>query len=242
MAEQEIAKHTKKVYKIWSSKEHSWKHKLKEFLIEIFIIVFAVTLSIWLHNLSEKKHAREEVKNFFTGLKSDMEKDVAEMRNDSAFYKKQILFFTLLASQNPGTVIDTAFLSANTVIFHTSAYLKPNISRFDALKYSGLMEKIKNKDLLDEILNLYEENIPTLVEKGKSASDYKSKNIADHIDAVYYGGDTDYSKLQDLVEHDKQFVFNLKKNVRSMQLVYEEYGKVIIQYQKVIDMIADELK
>src|SRR4051812_19152197 len=47
MAELEVVKHTKKVYKIWNSKEHSFWHKAKEFLIEIFIIVFAVSLSIW---------------------------------------------------------------------------------------------------------------------------------------------------------------------------------------------------
>jgi hypothetical protein len=32
MADQEISKHTKKVYKIWNSKEYKWQHKLKEFL------------------------------------------------------------------------------------------------------------------------------------------------------------------------------------------------------------------
>jgi hypothetical protein len=64
MAEQEIIKHTKKVYKIWNSKEHSRWQKIKEFFIEILIIVFAVTISIWLHNWSEHRNQQEDVKVF----------------------------------------------------------------------------------------------------------------------------------------------------------------------------------
>jgi hypothetical protein len=58
MADQEIVKHTKKIYKVWHSKEHTFMQKFKEFLLEIFIIVFAVTLSIWFHNWSEHRFKR----------------------------------------------------------------------------------------------------------------------------------------------------------------------------------------
>ena len=71
MAEQEVIKHTKKVYKIWGSKEHSFRQKVKEFFVEVFIIVFVITLSIWFHNRSEHSKEQEEVKHFLLGLKSD---------------------------------------------------------------------------------------------------------------------------------------------------------------------------
>ena len=48
MAEQEVIKHTKKAYSIWGSKNSPF-HKIKEFVVEIFIIVFAITISIWFH-------------------------------------------------------------------------------------------------------------------------------------------------------------------------------------------------
>ena len=78
MAEQEIVKHTKKVYKIWNSKEHGFWFKLKEFLIEISIIVFAVSLSIWLHERSEHATQQQEVKEFLTGLRQDLLSDIME--------------------------------------------------------------------------------------------------------------------------------------------------------------------
>lgn len=37
MAESEIVKHTKSIYKVWKSKQHIFPHKLKEFLLEIFL-------------------------------------------------------------------------------------------------------------------------------------------------------------------------------------------------------------
>ncbi len=70
MAEDEIIKHTKKIYKTWFNKEFPFWHKISEFLIEILIIVFAVTISIWFHNLSEHKHQQEDVKQFLVGFKS----------------------------------------------------------------------------------------------------------------------------------------------------------------------------
>jgi len=46
--QEEVAKHTEKIYKTIKSREHSLAEKFKEIVIEILIIVFAVTLSIWL--------------------------------------------------------------------------------------------------------------------------------------------------------------------------------------------------
>ena len=63
----------RKLYKTWFSKEHSIWHKISEFLIEMCIIVFAVTISIWFHNLSEHRHQQEEVKQFLEGLKADLD-------------------------------------------------------------------------------------------------------------------------------------------------------------------------
>src|ERR1700682_3819410 len=96
MAEEEIVKHTKKIYKTWFNKELSIWHKISEFLIEIIIIVFAVTISIWFHNLSEHKHQQEEVKQFLGGLKSDLCQDINEMNNDKQSFLKQQRIFTYL--------------------------------------------------------------------------------------------------------------------------------------------------
>ncbi|MBC7525013.1 MAG: hypothetical protein H7239_11315 [Flavobacterium sp.] len=57
------------------SKTHTFIEKLTEISIEIFIIVFAVSLSIWLHSWSEHNHQQNEVKKFLVDLKSDLIRD-----------------------------------------------------------------------------------------------------------------------------------------------------------------------
>ena len=71
----EILKHTKKIYKEVKNPKHTVAEKLKEIIVEILIIVFAVTLSIWLHSWSEEKHQRKEAKTFLIGLKEDLKND-----------------------------------------------------------------------------------------------------------------------------------------------------------------------
>ena len=63
MAEQEVIKHTKRIFGIWKT-QNTLLHKLSEFVGEILIIVFAITLSIYVHDLSELQHQRREAKGF----------------------------------------------------------------------------------------------------------------------------------------------------------------------------------
>ncbi len=241
MADQEILKHTKKVYKVWNSKEHSWRHKLKEFFIEIIIIVFAVTVSIWFHNLSEKSHGRDEVKVFLTGLKGDMEKDMKEMQEDTLSYGIQKRFFKYLATLKPDEDPDSLRLVEDDWTFQNTTALIPNISRFEALKYSGLMGKMENKELLDEILNLYEEQIPNLVEVAENTSQVKIATVGIILDSIYYYKNRNVGGLGNLIHKNERFVFELEKSTKSMRYVYSRYEVVLKQYHKVIGMIEKEL-
>jgi hypothetical protein len=242
MAEQEISKHTKKVYKIWNSNEHPWQHKLKDFLVEILIIVFAVTISIWFHNMSEKRHSRGEVRNFLTGLKGDMQKDINEMKSDTLSYGIQKRFFKYLYSLKADEKPDSMRLVEDDWTFRNTTALIPNISRFEALKYSGLMGKVENKELLDEILNLYEEQIPNLVQSAQNTSNDKINTVGVMLDSIYYYKNRDVKGLEKMIHDNKRFVFDLEKSGKNMQYVYNRYQEVIKQYHKVVDIIDKELK
>ena len=84
MSENEIVKHVEAAYKVANDPEKNWLHKLKEILIEIFIIVFAVTLSIWFHNWSDSLHEHKEEREFLRGLKTDLQAFVYEFENGSS--------------------------------------------------------------------------------------------------------------------------------------------------------------
>jgi hypothetical protein len=242
MAELEISKHTKKAYKVWNSKTHTWKDKLKEFFIEIFIIIFAVTVSIWFHGISEKKHDRKEVKNFLVGLQGDLEKDLKEMQEDTMSFGVQKRFLKYLHSITPIDTISTKRLLEDDWIFQNTTALVPNISRFEALKYSGLMQKVENKLLLDEILNLYEEEIPKVVKLAENASKEKIENIGKMLDATFYSRDKKPSILLNLIKTNPHFVYSLEKSAYNCSYVYYQYKEVFKQYHKVDSLVTVELK
>src|SRR5471030_1035241 len=86
MAEQEIAKHTRNVIGLFNKSEHGWRHKLGEVALEIITIVFAVSLSIWLHGLGEQRHEQAQVRTFLLGLRHDIGRDVRQIEELNAAY------------------------------------------------------------------------------------------------------------------------------------------------------------
>lgn len=163
MAEDEIRKHAKGAYKAWNDPHKSWKHKLKETLLEIVIIVFAVSISIWLHNWSEHLKDRKEEKEFLTGLRKDLTSDTVEMASDRRTYDGLLKAYRYLREVGVGMKpVNKDSLDIFKGYFYNSTLLIPNISRFEGLKGSGKLDIIENKDLLNLILDLYQENIPSL--------------------------------------------------------------------------------
>ena len=75
----EVLKHTKKIIKTMTNNKHSFSDKMKEISIEIIIIVFAVTLSIKLHEWSEHKHQQKEATEFLSDLRKDLADDIENM-------------------------------------------------------------------------------------------------------------------------------------------------------------------
>jgi hypothetical protein len=175
MAEQEIIKHTKKVYRVWNSKQHTTWQKIKEFALEIFIIVFAVTLSIWFHNWSEHRHEKIVVKEFLLELKGDLQNDIREMKIDSAVYAKTSAAFTYITSIKYGQILNTDSLNKfQDVIFNTTG-LVPNNGRFEGFKSSGKIGLIEDNALQNEILDLYQENIPSLISSTNKYTERKTE-------------------------------------------------------------------
>lgn len=163
MAEQEIVKHTKKVYKIWNSKEHGFWFKLKEFLIEISIIVFAVSLSIWLHERSEHTTQQQEVKEFLTGLRQDLLSDLREMSDDRKSYVLQQQAFGYISGIRIQDPINRDSLEKYKKPLLDITRLQQNNGRFEGFKASGKIGAIENNVLQDHIMDLYQENIPSLL-------------------------------------------------------------------------------
>jgi hypothetical protein len=167
MSEDEIVKHTKKLYKIWFSGEHTIWHKLGEFLLEIIIIVFAVSISIWFHNLSEHKQQQKEVKAFLIGLKSDLTDDIKEMNGDKNSYINQKILFSYIAGLKINELPSRDTLNKYGEYFNNTTEFNPNDGRFQGFKSSGKIGTIEDGELQNDIMDLYEEDVPSLLASTK---------------------------------------------------------------------------
>jgi hypothetical protein len=240
MAEQEVIKHTQKVLRTVRSKRKGWKHKLQEILLEIVIIVFAVSLSIYLHNWSEKRHDHHEEVAFLEGLRTDLQNDIKEMEGDRGAYlnvAEGSAYFKRVAFGEP---LNQDSLAKHELIFINTTYFSPNISRFEGLKASGKLSVIENKELLDDILNLYQEDIPYLNMLNAFFNTYKTQQLRPILDQRLDLDKDGHGNWEEVLRSRE--MRNSLKHAEEVEEVISAYAKTIRTANKIIKAIDQELK
>lgn len=241
MAEQEVIKHTKKVYKIWNSRQHGFWYKFREFVIEIVIIVFAVSLSIWFHSRSEHKHQQQVAKDFLTGLKSDLSNDIKELedaKNSYLLQEKAFAYFRQAIKNGSVLNADSVKAHSGWIFFATTTY-RPKASRFEGLKSAGQLYYIENKELLNEILGLYQDKLPWLVQLITSYVDFKTNKLVDYYD-IHLMADGDYTtRLNDLLKQPVMQRYLQRGSL--VQQIIDEIDQTSEQCKHIIVLIEKEM-
>lgn len=182
MAEDElIKKHAQTALDALTHPGKKWTHKLKDILQEILIIVFAVSVSIWLHGWSESRKDRREEKEFFAGLKEDIESDLKEMENDRAalhLVQQHCMYYGMVGKGRP---YQADSIMGYAYIFFAQAQINPRISRFEALKGSGRLDIIEDKKLLYNIIDLYQKIFPTIYRYNQSFNELNTDKIDPYL-------------------------------------------------------------
>lgn len=156
MAEQEIAKHTKQVVRLMGKSEHGWRHKLGEMGLEIVTIVFAVSLSIWLHSLGEHRHEQQQVRAFLLGVRHDIGSDIETIKELNQAYHGYDANFDYLGKLDPRSAPDAQTFTPAYERADGNYFFNPLVSRYQGFKSSGKLGHIENEALLEKILDLYE--------------------------------------------------------------------------------------
>lgn len=181
MAELEVAKHTKKMYKLLSANQSAWWHKLRELAVEIFIIVFAVSLSIWFHQLAEHQHESQTENRFLAAIQHDISADLTEMVNDSADlalqYQSVNLCITLIDRDRITDDSLQHFMALNAPALYAMTLLQPNHGRYEGFKSAGHLRLIDDDLLGDKIITFYEEGLPHLVYIQRMYIEFKLANF-----------------------------------------------------------------
>ena len=162
--EEEVVKHTKKLYKVATKPGHSVFEKLKEIAVEIFIIVFAVTLSIWLHSWSDHRHEQKEASAFLKGLREDLLKDVNMLKRKQASVTHLDSGYHYLSTLYNTPAADTLSDKKISEYFYTDiSVIRPALGRFEGFKSSGKMEAIEDDSLKQSLLEYYQVEITDII-------------------------------------------------------------------------------
>jgi hypothetical protein len=159
----EVLKHTKKIYDSVKNKEHSLWEKVREVVVEILIIVFAVTLSIWLHNWSDHRAEQKQTNEFLAGLRVDLAKDIDSIGSNRKTYQVQDTLFKFLDAINQSKAVDT--MSEKRIGDHyyfQMCVTHFNFARYDGFKSNGKIETIENDSLRQAILTYYQQTVPAV--------------------------------------------------------------------------------
>ncbi|MDN3673251.1 DUF6090 family protein [Flavobacterium branchiarum] len=173
--QEEITKHSGKIYKTVKNSKHTLGEKAKEIIIEIFIIVFAVTLSISLHSWSEHRHQQEEVSVFLENLKNDLQNDVENIEIEKEAYKKSNIDYEKILTLTTHQ-LDSIYKSNNKVNFPIYSHgPKMNIGNYEGFKSSGKIGYIEDEKLKQKILNYYQIFVPAINEVDKYYNEFLFK-------------------------------------------------------------------
>jgi len=232
--ENEIKDHAVKAYKTIKNPHLKFWHKVGEISIEVAIIIFAVTLSIWVHDMSDHNHEQKDVKSFLLGLRQDLKTDLVQMKEDTNAFTQQGLIFVYITTNPPGIKLNKDSLKKRQdYLFNITSFVG-NDGRYQGFKSSGKLGNIEDDSLQNNIIELYQSNIPAILastngynQRKEALFEFFNKNIKRTAN-----GNTN---LPDILSTDE--AVNISNNLTDVSEINAWYKSAIKKSEKIIEEI-----
>jgi hypothetical protein len=214
-------------------------YKLSEFISEIVIIMFAITLSIYFHDQSELRHQRRDTREFLLGLRTDLKTDIEEMKSDKVSYRLAGVTFSYITGRKLNKPLNNdSIRKYSNWIFNTTGLI-PNNGRFEGFKSSGKIGNIEDKELQNYIMDLYQENIPSLITSTDGYTARKQK-LFEFIAANRKRTTDTTTNLTRVLETDE--AFNICTSLTYVDEILARYDTCINKMNLIIDHIDREYR
>jgi hypothetical protein len=194
----------------------------------------AITISIYFHDRSVLKHQRHETKEFLLGLKQDLATDIEEMNQDKSSFMHSEKAFNCITGRKLGEP-----LSADTIynyygwIFNTTG-LVPNSGRYEGFKSSGKIGTIENKELQNNIMDLYQENIPNLI-NSTNFNTSKKQGLFEYVNMNRKRRTDSTTNLVSVLSSDP--AYNICMSLTFVQEIFTRYNTCINKLNTIISDI-----
>ena len=166
----EIINHTRKIKDKLEEPKHSSSERWKEIITELLIIVFAVSLTTWFHDLNEHRSQQKEVKEFLIDLKDDLSKDIKGLEGQKANIYQLIDRFKFARNLDKKLVdsLDKSNSNYQPVTDFRLFFGEENKGNYESFESSGKTVFIENKKLKKLILSYYNHQIPAAEKTGET--------------------------------------------------------------------------
>ncbi|WP_157097881.1 hypothetical protein [Niabella ginsenosidivorans] len=212
------------------------KHKLTEIAIEIAIIVFAISLSLFLERWREKTEDHHLEKKFLSGLRTDLQTDLKELQAASEKWrsmKQAARYFLKPEKEITASNDSTRFYGYK--LFH-NVYFFPNSNRYESLKSTGKLNVIKNETLQGNIIDLYQTKIPDLMQQIGFFNDFMNTRVRDYLISNFN------RNAQNEVVLDKAFFTNIHtKNLLSFYGDLDDIMKRAAAASGTMDKVLEQI-
>jgi len=160
MAEEKIIKHTGEAAHALLKKNVSWKKKVQEFFFEIFIIIIAVSITLWFHNWNDHLHERRLAREFLVGIRGDLKIIAGKLETDRATFQHTLDYYDTIWRQISENRVDRRYMdSASGNLTNMQGFFFDN-SRFESFKSSGNLRLIENQPLMQDITRMFTATLP----------------------------------------------------------------------------------
>ena len=181
MSEEKIIKHAEKAVETLSNKKLIWKAKLKELTQEILIIVFAVSITLALHNWNDHQKDKEIERDFLVGTDSDLIQEKEKIISGFQYFQPTLDFYNTITNQILEGRVDNKYLDSNADYLSNTLYLTFDNGRFEGFKSSGYLRLIENKKLQKNLISLYTSDMPFEVDADNELFITRAKDFVTYI-------------------------------------------------------------
>lgn len=241
MAEEKIIKHTGEAAHALLKKNITWKKKIQEFLFEIFIIVIAVSITLWFHNWNDHLHEKHLVHDFLTGTRADLKITADKLESDIASFQHTLEYYDTTWAQIRENRVNRKLVDSgggNLVNMLGFAY---DNSRFESFKSSGNLRLIEDPSLMQDITRMYTVLLPERVESDRLVFQERRNQYITYIGTKTPIGPDGYSQISGFV-NDPAIRFQIMWQGNMLNEIKQHKIRLVQQIRQLIAKLDEELK
>ena len=214
--------------------------KFKNFFLDVAVVLIGVTLSTLINDKISNYNQQKDVKKFLLGLKTDFSNDILEMENDKKSFNGSSRLFSYFARVKKNEIPnkDTVKNIGIEFLFNITGLI-PNDGRYEGFKSAGKINTIENDSLQNDILDLYQEDLQTLLSSTNRHAESKRKLISYLEDNRIRETDST-TNLYKLLVAEKGY--QICRSLENVNEIMDRYDICINKMKKISQAIENKYK